>query len=192
MMVEVQDAITWGGRQIPYTIRHHGKCIYTHVSVLEGGKVEVLGPPDLRRDEADARVAEEAPRIVQYLEGVVGWYAAAPYRFVTGESIGYLGRSYRLRVLPGETGRMKLLGQCLEVPVRRETKRAVRAALVSWFRGKAEERFPSRVDAWGEALEVTMPPVVIANQRKRLAGWGRDGTMRLNWRLIQLPDWLVD
>lgn len=37
-----------------------------------------------------------------------------------------------------------------------------------------------------------MPPVVIANQRKRLASWGRDGTMRLNWRPIQLPDWLVD
>ena len=124
-------SIAWRGKNIPYSIRRHGKCIYTHVSVLAGGRVEVLGPPDIRREEADARVAEEAPRIVQRLEGVVGWYAAAPYGFVSGESIGYLGRSYRLRELPGETGRMKLRGQCLEVPVRRETKRAVRAALVS-------------------------------------------------------------
>ena len=37
-----------------------------------------------------------------------------------------------------------------------------------------------------------MPPVVTSNQPKRLASWGRDGTMRLNWRLIQVPDWMVD
>ena len=120
------------------------------------------------------------------------WYAAAPYEFVTGESIAYLGREYRLKVLPGATGRMKLKHRCLEVPVRTKTRKAVRAALVSWFRGKAEDRFPGRVEGCQGVVGVPMPPVVISNQRKRLASWGRDGTMRLNWRLIQVPDWMVD
>ena len=65
----------------------------------------------------------------------------------------------------------------------------------AWCRGsagKAEERLPARVEAWHEAVGVAMPRVIIANQRKRLASWGRDGTMRLNWRLIQVPDWMVD
>ena len=124
--------------------------------------------------------------------GVVGWYATAPYEFVRGESIGYLGREYRLKVLPGATGRMKLKHQCLEVPVETGTRKAVRGALVSWFHGKAEERFPTRVEAWHGVVGGPMPPVVISNQRKRLASWGRDGTMRLNWRLIQVPDWMVD
>ena len=129
---------------------------------------------------------------MQRLEGVVSWYAAAPYAFVSGESIGYLGREYRLKVLPGESGRMKLKHRCLEVPVRKERRAAVRGALVSSFRGKAEERFPGRVEAWNEVFGDPMPPVVISNQRKRLASWSRDGTMRLNWRLIQVPDWMVD
>ena len=191
-MNDTVHSITWCGRRIPYSIRRHGKCIYTHVGVLAGGRVEVLGPPNISRETADAAVAEDAPWIVQRLEGVVGWYAAAPYEFVSGESIGYLGREYRLKVLPGATGRMKLKHSCLEVPVRKETRQAVRGALVSWFHGKAEERFPGRVEAWHEAVGVAMPPVVISNQRKRLASWGRDGTMRLNWRLIQVPDWMVD
>ena len=185
-------SITWCGRNIPYSIRRHGKCIYTHVGVLAGGKVEVLGPPNISRETADAVVAEEAPWIVQRLEGVVGRYAAAPYEFVSGESIGYLGRSYRLKVLPGETGRMKIKHRCLEVPVRKETRQAIRAALVSWFRGKAVERFPGRVEAWHKMVGGPMPPVVISDQRKRLATCDRDGTMRLNWRLIQVPDWMVD
>ena len=189
---DTERSITWRGRRIPYSIRRHGKCICEHVSVLASGKVEVLGPSDLNHAAADVLVAEEAPWIVQRLEGVVCWYAAAPYEFVTGESIAYLGRSYRLKVLPGETGRMKLKHRCLEVPVRKETRGAVRAALVSWFRGKAEERFPQQVKAWHEVVGGPMPPVVISNQRKRLASSDRDGTMRLNWRLIQLPDWMVD
>ena len=191
-MDDTERSITWRGRRIPYSIRRHGKCIYTHVSVLAGGKVEVLGPSDLDHGAADVLVAEDAPWIVQRLEGVVCWYAAAPYAFVSGESIGYLGRSYRLKVLPGESGRMKLKHRCLEVPVREETREAVRGALKSWFRGKAEERLPARVEAWHEAVGVAMPRVIVANQRKRLASWGRDGTMRLNWRLIQVPDWMVD
>ena len=185
-------SITWCGRNIPYSIRRHGKCIYTHVGVLAGGKVEVLGPPNISRETADAVVAEETPWIVQRLEGVVGRYAAAPCEFVSGESIGYLGRSYRLKVLPGEMGRMKLKHQCLEVPVKTVTREAVRAALVSWFRGKAEERVPGRVEAWHEVVGGPTPPVVISDQRKRLATCDRDGTMRLNWRLIQVPDWMTD
>ena len=192
LMDDTERSITWHGRRIPYSIRRHGKCIYTHVSVLAGGKVEVLGPPNIRREAADVLVAEEAPWIVQRLEGVVCWYAAAPYEFVTGESVAYLGREYRLKVLPGETGRMKLKHSCLEVPVETETRQAVRAALGLWFRGKAEERLPGRVEAWHEAVGVAMPRVVIANQRKRLASCERDGSIRLNWRLIQLPDWMTD
>ena len=191
-MDDTEHSITWHGRRIPYSIRRHGNCIYTHVSVLAGGTVEVLGPSDLDHGAADVLVAEDAPWIVQRLEGVVCWYAAAPYEFVTGESIAYLGRSYRLKVLPGESGRMKLKHRCLEVPVREETREAVRAALVSWFRRKAEERLPGRVEAWHEAVGVAMPLVVISDQRKRLASWGGDGTIRLNWRLIQVPDWMVD
>ena len=191
-MDDTEHSITWCERRIPYSIRRHGRRIFPGVNVLPGGKVEVLAPPDFNRDAAEALVAEEAAWIVQRHEGVVCGYTAAPYEFVTGESITYLGRSYRLKVVPGEAGELKLRYGCLEVPVRKETRQAVRGALVSWFRGKAEERLPGGVEAWHEAVGVAMPPVVVANQRKRLASCDRDGTMHLNWRVIQLPPWLTD
>ena len=166
-MDDTEHSITWCERRIPYSIRRHGRRIFPGVNVLPGGKVEVLAPPDFNRDAAEALVAEEAAWIVQRHEGVVCGYTAAPYEFVTGESITYLGRSYRLKVVPGEAGELKLRYGCLEVPVRKETRQAVRGALVSWFRGKAEERLPGGVEAWHEAVGVAMPPVVVANQRKR-------------------------
>ena len=191
-MDDTEYSITWRGRRIPYSIRRHGKRIFPGVIVLPGGKVEVLAPPDFDHASAGELVTEEAPWIVQRLAGIVCRYAAAPHEFVTGESIAYLGRSYRLKVLPGESGRMKLRHRCLEVSVETETRQAVRAALASWFRGKAEERFPQQVEAWHEVVGGPAPTVVISNQRKRLASCERDGTIRLNWRLIQVPDWMTD
>ena len=191
-MNDTVQSITWRGRKVPYTIRRHGKRIFPGVNVLPGGKVEVLAPPDFNRDAAEALVAEEAAWIVQRLEGVVRGYTAAPHEFLTGESVAYLGREYRLKVLPGQTGEMKLKHGCLEIPVQKETQQAVRAALVSWFRAKAEGRLPQRVAAWHEVVGGPMPPVVIANQQKRLASCDREGTIHLNWRLIQVPDWMVD
>ena len=82
-MDEGEHSITWRGKDISYSIRRHEKCKYPGVSVLAGGKVEVLAPSDFIHAAADALVADEAPWIVQRLEGVVCWYAAAPYEFVT-------------------------------------------------------------------------------------------------------------
>ena len=54
-----EHTIIWRGRAIPYSIRRHGKCIYTHVSVLVDGKVDAPGPPGIRRD----RAADHAPSV---------------------------------------------------------------------------------------------------------------------------------
>ena len=180
-------SVTWEGRTIPYTIRRVPLGKYEHVDVRRDGTVGLRVPMAFDQERADALVAEAAPRIVQELEGVVCSYTAAPHNFVTGENVSYLGGRCRLTVLPGETGPTKLRNRRLEVPVRKETRQAVRSGLISWFRGKAEERLPARVEAWHGVVGVSMPPVVIEDGRKRLGSCGQDGSIHLNWRLIQLP-----
>ena len=72
------------------------------------------------------------------------------------------------------------------------SERHVRAALVAWFRRHAAERLPERVAAWRAKAGVGMPHVVIADQQKRWGSCDRNGTIRLNWRIIQAPMRLVD
>ena len=68
----------------------------------------------------------------------------------------------------------------------------VRAALISWLRRHAEERLLERVDAWRMKAGVSMPQVLVADQRKRWGSCDQGGTIRLNWRTIQAPMRLVD
>ena len=119
-----------------------------------------------------------------------------PREFVSGESVLYLGRHYRLKVLPDErTGDAKLRGGWLRVPgAWRDGPSRVhaRASVVSWFRRHATKRLPERVEAWRAKVGVSMPRVLIADQLKRWGSCDRSGTVRLNWRIIQAPMRLVD
>ena len=187
------SAVTWGGRELPYAIRRNACRKTAEFKVLPGGTVELRAPMHLDIDALDAFAAQEAPWIAQRLDGVgYSLTAPAPRAFVTGESVFYLGAHHRLKVLVGETGIVKLRNGWLEVPVSEGRPEATRATLIAWFRNRAEAKLPELVEAWRETVGVPMPRVAITNYRKRLANCDRDGTIRLNWRLVQARLRVID
>ena len=167
------------------------------VRVDPGGGVLLLAPENYPTNRLDEVARRKAGWIVQRLRWIgANGVPAAPREFVSGESVMYLGRHYRLKVLPGEAGEAKLRGGWLHVPApagagagRRDH---VRAAVVSWLRRHAAERLPERVGMWRLKAGVEMPRVVISDQKRRWGSCDRSGTIRLNWRIIQAPMRLVD
>ena len=104
-------------------------------------------------------------------------------------------------VVPGDPPRTrlgrrgaKLWGGWLHVPAPEGPGDAarVRAGLVSWFRRRAAERLPERVEAWHAKAGVPMPRIKVVSQAKRWGSCDHAGTIRLNWRIIQAPMRLVD
>jgi len=190
------SAITWGDTRLPYAIRRSVRRKKTvAVTVDPAGEVLLVAPEHFTTSRLDAVVRRKAAWIVQRLEHVQSHDPPPPPReFVSGESVLYLGRHYRLKVHPSETGEAKLRGGWLHVgaPQGREQAQRVRTALVSWFRRHAAERLPERVEAWRARAGVETPRVVIADQQKRWGSCDRAGTIRLNWCIIQAPMRLVD
>ena len=190
------SAITWGDTRLTYSIRRSARRKKTvAVTVDPGGGVLLLAPEQISTERLDAVVQRKAGWIVQRLRGVgSNGVPPSPREFVSGESVMYLGRHYRLKVDSGGIGEAKLRGGWLHVPAPAgaEQPAHVRAALVSWLRRHAAERLPERVEAWRSKVGVAMPRVVIADQQKRWGSCNRSGTIRLNWRIIQAPMRLVD
>ena len=143
----------------------------------------------------DEIVTRKAPWIVQRLRRAERHGPTpTPREFVSGESVLYLGRHYRLKVQPGDTGVARLRGGWLHVPAPVGAQQAahVRAALVAWLRRHAAERLPERVEAWRAKAGVSPSRVVVADQRKRWGSCDQRGAIRLNWRIVQAPMRLVD
>ena len=190
------STVTWGETRLPYTIRRSARRKKTvAVTVDPAGSVLVVAPERLATDRLDAIVTRKAKWIVRRIRGVEDHGPPlAPREFVSGESVLYLGRHYRLKVHPDESGAAKLRGGWLHVPAPSGAEQAahVRVALVSWFRCHAADRLPERVAAWRAKAGLPMPRVIIADQQKRWGSCDQRGTIRLNWRIIQAPMRLVD
>ena len=98
------STVAWGGRELPYTIRRSARRKKTvAVTVDPAGSVLVVAPERLATTRLDAIVVRKAAWIAQRLRRLQA-HGPAPREFVSGESVLYLGRHYRLKVHPNETG----------------------------------------------------------------------------------------
>lgn len=192
--------INFGGELIAFAIERTTRRKTVAVSVGYDG-VRVLAPSDMD----DASILDIVRKKASWLLRKQAGYrelggAPVEREFVSGETFHYLGRQYRLKVVPSEnavTTRITARGSALIAPVLPDAlisirRAAVRSGLRHWYRERAKAHFPERARMLSETLGIVRPPVHIVDQSKRWGSCDARGSIRLNWRLIMAPMTLVD
>ncbi|HSP77703.1 MAG TPA: SprT family zinc-dependent metalloprotease [Myxococcaceae bacterium] len=161
-------------------------------------QVIVTAPEDTPIERLDEIVLAKAKWITARLRQVrPAEPRPSPREFVGGESFLYLGRQYRLELPRGgaapevrlQRGRLRVsIPGALTGEAR---TRAVREALIGWYREHARERLLERTGWWAHKAGLPEPRVLVREQERR---WGScaAGVVRFNWRIIQAPMRLVD
>ncbi len=192
-------AVRFGSRDIAFAVERSGRRRTLSI-VVERAGVVVKAPTSVDGAAIDAAVRARAPWIVGKLSGFDALAPEPPpRRYVSGESYSFLGRGLRLRVAVGDGARARvhIAGGWLWVTLPADLDGAarapaVRAALVGWYRARAAEALPPRVDVYAERLGVPPPAVHVAGQDKRWGSCTAAGVLRLNWRVVMAPLALVD
>jgi hypothetical protein len=65
-------------------------------------------------------------------------------------------------------------------------------AVEKWLRVRAQRELAGRAEALARVHAAPMRRVVVRNQRTRWGSCSRQGTISLNWRLIQVPEFVRD
>ena len=197
-----RSVIQFGRAVIPFEVRRSARRRQVSLVVQAGRRgVLVLAPADTPLPRLAAVVKQRGPWAVEKLRLVEA--AERPRRtreFVSGEGFTYLGRSFRLAVKPvaeEDVGPARMERGWLEVRVRqglgaRERARAVRKALVAWYRERAAARLPARLERFTKALDLSMPRLLLRDQARRWGSCNEKGEVRINWRVLQAPMVLVD
>ncbi len=167
------------------------------ITVDSPGVVTVAAPVETPRDDIESTVLKRAKWIMRHN----GTSEQAPphRRFVSGESLQYLGRAVRLSVRTTDakavTIRFHHWQFDVEVPCSLsgdERRDATRTAFEQWYRDRAAQKLPDRVDRVAGLLGVRPKGILIRDQRKRWASCSPDGTLRFNWRVIMAAPALID
>ena len=192
---------TFGSTAIEYTLRRstrRRKTVEIAVDLVDG--VLVAAPASATTDELDNFVRRRAPWILRRLAERDGGGSIPKREWVTGETLLYLGRQYRLRFVDHDgltPAVVRLSGRWLEVPQPRcedksEERQGIIQAVERWYRQHAETKLKQRVELYACRLGVRPKRILVRSQTKRWASCGPDGALRFNWRIIMAPLSLVD
>ena len=119
---------------------------------------------------------------------------APPFHF-RGELHRYLGRSYRLQLLPCDPSRTKAQVILTETHLvvagpRPLTEQQVERLLRAWYRAQAQAQFEATLSELFEAQHwrpYRRPRLLVREMRARWGSLSSCGKMTLNMRLIQAP-----
>lgn len=195
-----QHSIVFGGETFAFRIERTARRKTVAISVGFDG-VRVLAPSDLDDDRVLGIVRKKGAWLLRKLAAYreLGGQPVAK-EFVSGETFHYLGRQYRLKLIPDETAvvtRIAARGSTLIAPVLPNghasvQRAAVRGGLRHWYRAHAIQHFPIRARMIAETLGIPTPIVKVVDQSKRWGSCDARGRIRLNWRLVMAPMPLVD
>ena len=109
------EKIQFGKTQIDFRLEF-SKRKSLGISVTPELKVLVKDPIDSSLEKIKDKIRRKAPWIIKQQRFFLSFHPKTPARkFVGGESHLYLGRQYRLKILPGKSESVKLKGQYIEV-----------------------------------------------------------------------------
>ncbi|SDW10695.1 M48 family metallopeptidase [Nitrosomonas communis] len=106
---------------------------------------------------------------------------------VTGESLLYLGRSYRIELVEG-SGEIRF-EQKFIVPRALADKSS---AFQNWFRARAEDKIPKRAIMHAKNLGVKFKEAKIGYGKYRWGSCTPSDNVIFNWRLIKAPMFVID
>jgi hypothetical protein len=110
--------------------------------------------------------------------------------FVSGESIFYLGRNYRLKLVGDQDEPLRFDGQWFHL--RRADRPDATQHFRRWYVGTGIPWLRKRVAAWQPRVDAAPTRVSVGDLGFRWGSCGKNGVLHFNWRLLQLPVRLVD
>ena len=109
------DVIDFGTRKITYNL-HREDLKRLRIVVAPELTVDVFAPATDDDDQVQAAVMKKAAWIAGKLDALERYHPLpAPKQYISGETLVYLGRQYRLKVNQGSSQPAKLIGRFLRV-----------------------------------------------------------------------------
>lgn len=202
MMTEASEnlhRVAYGDEQIVFTLRRQPARVIPRIAihVEPNGCVKVDAPPSTPLADVLASVRKRSRWISQHVSAAKTRLAhVLPREYVSGESIHYLGKRYRLKVIveAGVEPRAKLLGAFVMVSVPNHDAALIRVCLDTWYRDRAREVFQARLLVVAEPLPWVRehPQFRLQFMRRQWGSCSPSGRLTLNPWLVAAPREAID
>ena len=162
---------------------------------LDGNLVKVTVPKSLSDRRIRDLIGKRTPWIKSKLKEQSLRPSSKPKEYVSGETVPYLGKNYRLKVVEGKIPSIKMVGGYLVATIlncERNRQDAVKSLLEDWYIRQAKRRLKEKTDRLSKIVGVNPKSVSIKNYKSRWGSCSSNGDLTYNWRIILAPHRIVD
>jgi predicted metal-dependent hydrolase len=194
-----KHSLRYGEQLIRFSLRRKvtGPATRIAIHVDPDGGVLVDAPEDASLAAVLAAVKKRSRWISQHLELVherMGF--VLPREYVSGETLHYLGRRYRLKVLINEptTIKARMRGRFIEVTVPTKAPALIQEVLDKWYRNRANEVFADRLSVVALPLRWVkqLPQTRLQFMKVQWGSCSPTGRLTLNPLLVKAPRECID
>jgi predicted metal-dependent hydrolase len=177
-------------------VRRSVRRLSVDLTIDRGGGVVVSVPDHLKETEIARIVREKETWIYTALGRKEATHKGPPPKeYVSGEGMYYLGRKYRLKLVPGEPGRNGDCGLVLRddrfyLPLALAAKG--REIFVKWYSDRAGEWMGRRVAALKGRVAAEPKSIAIRDLGFRWGSCTHTGRVLFHWRTVLLPPERID
>lgn len=189
------NAYSYGTTNIEYSVEFRDRKTMA-IEVHPDGSVQVIAPFETAQELIHTKIEKRASWIAKQLRFFRGNTSGSyVYEWVSGESIYYLGRQYRLKILEGQSN-IKLSGKYLLVQVKdRSDKTKIERMVNAWYLNHAKSKFKERLALLHPILDregLLVNSLIIRKINKRWGSCTKKGNLVLNVDLIKVPVHCID
>lgn len=186
----MKKQIQFGSQRIDFTLSFVERKSLT-IKVHPDLNVEVLAPLGSDKKKVLVKIKLKAPWILKQIEQFKTFKPCTPPRkFINGETHLYLGRQYRLKIIPGTVNIIKAYRGQLFIHATDTNKVALEKQLQQWYKQKATTVFAEMINEilpQFKKYKINQPVLYIRKMSKRWGSCTPSGKIILNTELIKAP-----
>jgi len=186
----MKQQLKFGSKVIDFTLQYQERKSLG-IKVHPDGTVEVLSPITAKEQDIIKKVRQKAPWILKQINYFSSYKPATPKRrFINGETHLYLGRQYRLKIVPDVENVVKAYRGQLWIHAVDTNLEALKQQLDTWYKQKATIVFNELLDEVlpkFDRYKIKKPSISIRYMSKRWGSCSPAGKIILNTELIKAP-----
>jgi Predicted metal-dependent hydrolase len=116
-------------------------------------------------------------------------------RYISGESVSYLGRKYPLRISYGLQNALSLKEGKFEFTIfdrKKSYNDTVKKLMFAWYQGRARRLLVKKTKIFSESMGVSPQSITVKDYKSRWGACSIKGHLFFNWRIIMAPIKIID
>lgn len=174
--------------QLDYEIVYANRKTIT-ITVERDRSVVVRAPVGVSAEKIEEVVASKRLWLYEKINHTQKYPPAVRKEFITGETIMYLGRYYRLQITDDEEPGVRFQNRFY---ISRHHQAQAGQLLRGWYMARAREKLTPKIRTCAEALGVRYNQILISDLKYRWASCTPKNNLNFNWRIIKAPIFVVD